>query len=85
VILRIRIGALCKQRTRDLDEAGGSLRCVVVQAGVARVEQRLPVLNAARLARQSRILLQPCTHAISIAEHELGLHTRVRNAGMHGQ
>src|SRR6185437_15152496 len=82
VVFGVGICASCEELARDVDEPGRSLRRTLMKAGVARIKQRLPTLNPARLARRIGHLSQTLSDGGGIAEHELGEETRVCDAGM---
>jgi len=81
-ILDVRIGPQAQQLARDLDEIRCGYLRVPVQAGVAEIEHRLPVLHPAALVRQLRVLAQARLDRGHIAEHQLRLQVGVRDAGV---
>jgi hypothetical protein len=78
MIFGIRVCASVQQGARDGDQACRALGRIVIQAGVAYIQQRLPILDASWLSRYFRVLLQPRFDRASVAQHEFGMQVRMR-------
>jgi hypothetical protein len=73
VVLGIGIRAEAAETTRDGHERVEPFRDALVHRRVARVEERLPVLRSARLAREGRIASESLFDRCNIAEHQGGV------------
>jgi hypothetical protein len=49
VVFGVGVSAMAEQLTSNPDESIGSFRRTAMQAGVAHIQQRLPILNSTRL------------------------------------
>ncbi len=82
VILGVGVGAQGAQQARDGHQPVEAARIVGVQARVARVEQRLPLLRSAGLGGQLRAVAEPRLDSRRIAQDERGLKRGRGNAGI---
>ncbi len=82
MVFRIGIRAPREQRACNRDEPRGALGRIVMQTGVADIEQRLPVLHAACPLHDLWIFVETCFNRRSITERKLGIQARMREGRM---
>ena len=85
MVLGIGICASRQQTARDRHESNRSFWHVVMQASMADVKKRFPILNSARLQRRFGMLLQACLHCLCVTEHDFREEIGVFDGGVQRQ